>query len=105
VDVVPTLVHALAREPLTPRGVHGRSLLGPLWADQVLLTAPSRPQRGVFVRGDRRLGLRLALDGPRIFSPGFVDARDDLDDAPLPPAADAATWAAALGEELERLAR
>lgn len=105
VDLLPTLVHALAGGPVTVPGAHGRNLLGEPIPDQVLLARLGHPARLLLIRGEDRLEIRLALETPAIHSLGFVDVHA----RPLPadgqPAASLASWAAAFAEELDRLGR
>jgi hypothetical protein len=75
-DVVPTLLHAVARRPVPVAGVHGRDLLeSPPTTDQVLLRPSSRSEPGelVLVRGQERLAFQYRADRPEIEALGFID--------------------------------
>jgi hypothetical protein len=75
-DVVPTLLHAVARRPMTIAGAHGRDLLAAVpTTDQVLLRPSSLSEPGelVLVRGQQRLAFQYRSDRPEIEAIGFID--------------------------------
>jgi hypothetical protein len=103
VDVLPTLLHAIARGPLPVRHVHGRDLFAGDAADQTLLARPDQPPRMVFVRDGTRADIRIDLSAPDIAVIGFTDDRDQ----PTTPPAGliGSAWTDAFGAQLELLAR
>jgi phosphoglycerol transferase MdoB-like AlkP superfamily enzyme len=103
VDVLPTILHAIARGALPIRHVHGRDLLMDDWADQALLSKPDRPPRVVFVRDTTRADIRIDLDAPDIAVVGFADEHDRPTVAPS--GLIASGWTEAFGAELRLLAR
>ncbi len=84
-DVLPTLLHAMANEPFPIGHIHGRDLLHGPGAEQVLLAKPGRFARTILVRDAGRLAVRIALDEPEIVAIGFTgDADRPRDGATLP---------------------
>lgn len=104
VDVLPTLLHALAGRAVPIQGTQGRDLLDGEWADQVWLARLDRPARTVLVRGDGRLDIRLSLDAPVLFTLGLVDAAARPQSVPLR-SEEVGMWIGAIADELERLGR
>jgi membrane-anchored protein YejM (alkaline phosphatase superfamily) len=63
VDVLPTLLHLLAGEPVAVDHSHGRDLLARDWPDHVLLAKPAAAAESevVLIRDQARLAFRLGL--------------------------------------------
>jgi membrane-anchored protein YejM (alkaline phosphatase superfamily) len=103
VDVLPTLLHALAGGTLPVRHAHGRDLLAGEATDQALLSRPDQPPRMVFVHDTTRAEIRIELSAPDIAVIGFTDDRDQ----PTAPPAGLirSAWTEAFGSQLELLAR
>jgi hypothetical protein len=104
VDLLPTLLHALAGRAVPVEHTHGRDLLARTWPDQVLLAAPERwSGRALLIRGAGRLEVRLPPGTRSIHAVHMVDEGAWPDwTARLGPG-DATMWSAALAEELGRL--
>jgi hypothetical protein len=105
-DLVPTLLHAAAGAPVTVRNVTGRDLLGDAPAPAMtIVAASSNPRFGemlVEFRG-RRLLFELPHDRPEVVLRGTVDRTGNINPWDVPPAAEAPTWADALGALLQRM--
>jgi arylsulfatase A-like enzyme len=116
-DVLPTLLHALAGMSVPVEHCHGRDVLAPGFASDsvvlrpaddmaVLLGMLSENGKGhglVMIRKDRRLRVRLWMH-PIVQAEGFVDAHDNWDDAYVPTLEEIADWQNLLVEEMQRLA-
>ena len=104
-DLVPTVLHALAGDAVPLDHVHGRDLLAQEWPDEVLLAKPGRRTDGVLVRGRERLDVRVSLESPSLYTRGMVDANGHLQRGARRSGEEAPAWAAAIRNQLERLAR
>ncbi len=117
VDLLPTLLHALAGRKLQIAHAQGRDLLDAVAADDAgttlgstVLLAPYRWQEPldlVLVRGDERMQFNYHLSAPQIKTFGFCDEACNLDLSGSHDCSEesAAEWAEALREELDRVAR
>ena len=103
VDVLPSVLHVIARGELPVRHIHGRDLFTGDWADQVLLSRPDQPPRMVFVQDTTRADIRIDLNAPDIVVVGFVDDHDQP--AAAPPELVGSGWTEAFGTQLQLLAR
>jgi membrane-anchored protein YejM (alkaline phosphatase superfamily) len=82
VDVLPTVVHALAGHSVSIAHAHGRDLLARQPARESLLLAHCDPNRdsaeALLLRGDRRVRLHLGLQAPTLQLLGLEDDRARL---------------------------
>jgi len=105
-DLLPTLFHAVAGAPVIARNVTGRDLLGTAPPPAMtLIAASSHAERGEMLiefRG-RRLLIELPHDRPEVVVQGTVDRAGNVNPWDVPPASEAADWAAALGDLLRRM--
>jgi membrane-anchored protein YejM (alkaline phosphatase superfamily) len=110
VDVLPTLLHALAERHVPVAHAHGRDLLSGQPLENTAIITPFRwkqPYDLMLIRGAQRMQFSYRLDSPEIDVYGFCDEAANLD---LQAAQDvspeaASEWSAALRRELERLTR
>jgi hypothetical protein len=116
-DLLPTLLHALAGRKVEIDHAQGRDLLetttaglGATTLGSTVLLAPYRWQEPfdlMLLRGDERMQFNYRLSAPQIKTFGFCDEACNLDLSGSHDCSEesAAAWAEALKEELERVAR
>lgn len=105
-DVLPTVLHAAAGAPVAMRNVTGRDLLSNEPPPALtLIAASSSPWYGEMViefRGHRLL-LEMPHDRPEVIVRGTIDRLGNVSPWDLPPADEAADWAAAIAPLLRRM--
>ncbi len=109
-DILPTLLHALAGQPVPVRGAHGKDVLAPDFrSDRVaLFPAPLAGEgfRLLLLHGPDRLRVHLRFDrSPRAVAEGYYDVHDNFEVNRVPATEEAARWRHVLVEELRRVAQ
>lgn len=107
-DVLPTVLHALAGRHVPLARTHGHDVLVPGFQNDHLVLTPyrgSQPAAGlVLIRGDQRVRVRLWFGRQSVQMEGFSDRNDRLDDTVAPRPWEAEQWRHILLEELLRIA-
>jgi arylsulfatase A-like enzyme len=106
-DILPTILHALAGRHVPLEHTHGRDALVPGFQNDHLVLFPYRgPQAAsglVLIHHDRRVRVRLWFSRRTVQMEGYSDIHDHLDDTIAPRPGELEQWQQILLEELHRI--